>query len=400
MSDLERLLAAFESGALLRPSALVENVVDLSRALATVAGVKPMPPSHGSPRIANMIGNPDHLVFVLADGLGLDLVESLAPDAFLRTHLAAELQTVFPSATASAVTSFATGEWPGIHGITGWWTHLPQLQSAVAILPFVSRGDGRPLAELGVTPEQAFIAPSWMSRVPRDTLALFPEQIVNGAYSAYTAGGKPTRAYRTLGLGVDMVIARVSGATDPTYTYLYTPHVDNHGHMYGALRSETVKAVRELEAEMARLSHGLAKRGRLVLSADHGLLDAPSGAKHRLVPSYDLTGALRFPPSGDARVLFFHLKPGGLERVRESLRRSLGESFLVISVEEAEELKLFGPDPIAIEARHRLGDMVAISRGADVVEYQPSGVAGRVTLEASQHSGLSPAEMRVPLVLA
>ena len=123
MSDLDELLSAFDGGLLLRPSHLVPNVVDLARALASLADAPDVAPSHNSDAVERLIGHADHLVFVLADGMGTEQVEALPEDAFLRLHLRAELQTVFPSSTAPAVTSFATGEWPE-HAVTSG--HVPR----------------------------------------------------------------------------------------------------------------------------------------------------------------------------------------------------------------------------------------------------------------------------------
>ena len=110
--------------------------------------------------------------------------------------------------------------------------------------------------------------------------------------------------------------------------------------------------------------------------------------------------ALRFPPTGDARVLYFHIRNGAESEIRRTLEQRLGERFLLITVDEAEDLELFGPEPISDLTRSRLGDMIAISKGQDVIEYEPAGATGRVMMEESHHSGLTPSEMRVPLVLA
>ena len=75
MSDLDRLLEAFESGALLRPDAADPNFIDLVRAVAALAGVDHLERSPNSEAMSAMIGQPEHLVFVLADGLGTHFIE-------------------------------------------------------------------------------------------------------------------------------------------------------------------------------------------------------------------------------------------------------------------------------------------------------------------------------------
>ena len=87
MSDVDRLLAWFESGALVRPDAGVPNTVDLSRAIASLCGAPGIELSPPAQRVADAIGRADHLVFVMADGLGMNLVEHLPQDSFFRPHV-------------------------------------------------------------------------------------------------------------------------------------------------------------------------------------------------------------------------------------------------------------------------------------------------------------------------
>lgn len=400
MSDVEKLLARFESGALLRPTSDVPNIVDLARALAWLVGTADVELTPVAVELANLIGPCDHLIFILADGLGLNLVEMLPGSSFLVRHLAAELRAVFPSTTAVALTSIATGVWPNRHGVTGQWTHLPEIRNAGALLPFTTRAGGQSLRTLGVTPECAFPLPSLLCGVGRDTLALLPASIAESVYSAYFCGRQPRRGYTLLAEAVDLALERVRSAEAPTYTYIYTPRIDLEAHRSGTRQQGVRAALGELEHEVERLAEGLAGSGRIVLSADHGLLDTPAAATHWMRPSVDLFDVLRVPPSGDARVMYLHVRDGAGERLRRSFRASYGERFFLISVEEAEQLELFGPGPLAPHTRTRLGDLIVVSSGVDMIEYAPTRSTGRLLSQAAHHSGLTPAEMRVPLVLA
>src|SRR5215831_7235587 len=198
MSDLDKLLAKFARGELLRPDPSVSNVVDLARALAALAGARCAEPTPGAAELAELIGPADHLVFVLADGLGLNLLEALPENAFLRRHLARELRSVFPSTTATVLTTFATGEWPNRHGVTGQWTHLTEIQGTAALLPFAARSGGRSLAHLGIGVKQAFPATPLFGKMSRDVLALFPSRLVNSTSSTYFSGSQPRLGYETL----------------------------------------------------------------------------------------------------------------------------------------------------------------------------------------------------------
>lgn len=400
MNDLERLTEKFKSGAFLRPDPEVPNIVDLARALGSIGGAPEVPLTAGATRLAQVIGDAEHLVFVLADGFGLEMVERLPRDSFLVTHLVEALRTVFPSASPVALTTFATGEWPARHGVTGWWTHLPEITGAAMLLPFLKRSSGAALTPSELTPEQAFQLPALMGGMRRDALALFPEAICNSVSSEYYSGGRPRQPYRSLAEAVDSVVERVRGAGVPTYTYLYTPRIDEDAHAYGTARLEVEGALRQLDSEMGRLRAGLPAHSRVVVSADHGLMDTPAPGKHRFRFTGHLAEALLFPPTGDARALFLHAREGEEDRVRSLFRERYRDRFILLSVGEAQDAGLLGPDPIGAGVAGRFGDLVAISGGTDILEYVPGGGSARTLPQVAHHSGLTPAEMLVPLIVA
>lgn len=399
LSDLATLRDMLAAGQLICPSPERASLVDLARALAAAAGAEGVPVSPGVADLVERIGPSEHLVFILADGLGMNLLEELPPDAFLRRHLVRELTSVFPSTTATALTTLATGAWPGQHGVTGQWTHLARVGGTAALLPFAARAGGKPLTDLGVDLEDAFPLPSLLSRVRRDTLALFPARLVNGASSIYFSGNRARRGYETLSEAVKIIHERVSAATTPTYTYLYSPRIDAEAHFLGVDHPGVRAVVGEMNGVVERLAADVGRSARVVLCADHGLLNAPVSARHSLKPTADLFNLLRCTPSGDDRVQYFHLCEGAEERLRERLKAQFGDSFLLLAVGEAEEEGLFGPEPISPRVRDRFGDLLFVSRGADVVEYVPSRQVGRRVDLNAYHSGLSADEMRVPLII-
>ena len=120
----------------------------------------------GAPRVgipearllpAHQIGRARHVVLLMLDGLGYEYLVSYR-DALLRRYLLGELTSVFPSATAIAVTTFATGMTPRQHGVTGWHMYMEELDRVCTVLPFrdrVTRDAGSFIAalEAGVVTE-------------------------------------------------------------------------------------------------------------------------------------------------------------------------------------------------------------------------------------------------------
>ena len=102
------------AGELLRPDPDVPNFLDLSRALGAACGVRGLTLSANARAIADRLEEHEHIVFVLADGLGLDMIEQGGDSAnVLRAHLSMELRAIFPASTVVALTTLMTGRVAG-----------------------------------------------------------------------------------------------------------------------------------------------------------------------------------------------------------------------------------------------------------------------------------------------
>ena len=399
MGDLERVRGWIDTGRLLPPSADLPNPVDLARVLATRGGVEGVEAGAGGAAIADTIAPAAHCVFVLVDGLGLELLERLPPDAFLRRRCVLELRAVFPSTTAAALTSLATGEWPASHGVPAWWTYLPEWQLTATVLPFVERFSERPLPELGVSAERVFVAAPLLPRYEVAVRSFLPRRIAESAYSAYVRGTTPVRGYGKLADGVDAVLDFVRGAGAPTFSYLYTEQVDAAAHSDGPEAGSVRSALAEVDGELERLASELAGWARIVVSADHGMLSVPDGGKSILRPGDELLELLVVPPFGEPRVPFFLPRPEQRERFQACFGERFGDRFALLTQEEAAALQLFGPLPPSAELRARFGDFIALAERSHVLIYQEEAEGGAASLRG-YHAGLTPTEMRIPLIVA
>ncbi len=400
--ETDRLRALFARGTLLPPvDSGTPSTADLAVVLARTAGhPDPGPPTDAGASLAAEIGPAPHLVFALVDGLGTALLERLPPAAFLRRHLRRELRAIFPSTTATALTTLATGRWPATHAITGWWTHLPDAGLTAAVLPFTERFSGRPLTESGLSAADVFPTPTLIPHYPRRAASILPAAISESVYSRYVRGSTPGRGYGAVAEGGQAALAHVRASAAASYTYLYVSTVDSAAHRTGPDSRDTLAALAEIDAVLARVAAGLPPGGRLVVSADHGLIRVPPERRHVLDWNDPLLGFLAAPPSGEPRVPLFHLRPGAdADAFARAFRQRLGEWFLLLRPAEVEAIRLLGPEPLAPRTRARLGDFLAIAPGPDVLFSRTHGVEGVERL-TGYHGGLSPAEMRAPLIVA
>ncbi len=393
MSDVPRLLAAFDDGSLIRPSADVPNTVDLARAVASLCGATDLDLNVAARDLAQGIGDHDHIVFVLVDGLGMHLVDQEERDSVIRANNKATLHAVFPTSTAPSLTSIATGEWPATHAIPGWFTYIPDAKITATILPFVERFSKEDARKHGLTVEGAFPTPALGARMTRTHLRVVPKHINGSVYSLYSSSGAPSIGYSSLRAGVNAVIDAIATAKAPSYTYLYIPFVDTAQHERGIDSKSTRRAMKLVRSRLEMLAEGIRGRSRIVLTADHGQIEIEDARQTILAHDDPMLDMLRVAPSCEPRVPAFHVKPGMSSQFEDVFRARFGDRFALLTIDEADDLRFFGPQPLSAEMRRRLGDYVGIALDADMVS---------LPLERPMlgfHGGLMPDEVRVPLVI-
>lgn len=394
--ELEEL---FERGVLVRPSDSKPNLVHLVRAMARVAGVEDVPRSGPVDELVQMVDGPEHLVFVLLDGLGMNVVRRLPEDAFVVRHLRGQLNATCPSTTACALTSVATGAYPNRHAVTGWFTHLPEFELTAMILPFAERFSSQPLVKRGIRPEDVLPLSPICARMKREPLTLVPAYIANTTYNVYSRGGTEGAGYESLTDGISKVIQNVMGADGPTYTHLYLHDIDTLCHHVGVNHDTVVPLVMGIDLELQRLATALAGRARIVVTADHGLIDVPKPEQALLLAGDPMLELLVVPPSGDARMPIFHVREGEREAFVATFRERFADRMVLVDVDAAESMELFGPGAMSPVARRRFGDFVAVPFKAMTLAYHPPHKP-LTDLYLAVHAGLSPEEMTVPLCIA
>jgi hypothetical protein len=397
MDEVKRVLKWFEEGRLVRPGSS-DNIVDLIHAIAAVCGANGVKTSPRSAALAEKIGVHDHVLFVLIDGLGLQLLRDLSrrQPGFLQNAVVHPLLSVYPSTTAVAITSLATGAYPCKHGIPGWWTYFEELNATAEILPFVERFSKRSMLEFGAKSEEIFNVPSLLPRFKHSPFVVTRTYIANSIYSRYWSGESPSCGYERVSDGVDQAIKHINEATAPSYTHLYLPQLDEMCHRHGVDHADVQQLFEMLDSEMERLHLKTQGKVRMIISADHGHVNRQ---QDRHIHDGDpILALLKCPPSGEPSVPVFHVRPGQEQALRDEFARAFGDIFALLSIQEVEDLRLLGPEPLSPSARAHFGDFVGIPQAPNTIHYIHPHV--KTHIHRGIHAGMTPGEMWVPLMLA
>ncbi len=338
------------------------------------------------------------IVVIVIDGLGYRYLKEIWGSGFLAEHLLGQLTSVFPSTTASALTTLATGQPPLRHGATGWFTYLPELGSIANILKAEPRHGGGKYPWFRGQPDTLLKSPSLFSKLRATCMAVVPEDIAGSRFQQSLSCGARVVGFRGLG-GFCRAIDRSLRATKAdTFITGYWPDLDGLAHRFGVYHGRVRDHYHRIEQALRRLCLRHRQEGTLfIIIADHGLVDTPERQTIDVRDHPALASTLLMPLCGEPRAAYCYLLRQRTEDFKDYIAERLGSSCLLLTRREAIAAGLFGPGRPEPWFEGRVGDCLLImKKGWAIRDFLPG--EPRIFLK-SGHGGLTPDEILVPLMV-
>jgi hypothetical protein len=328
---------------------------------------------------------PAYVVF-LVDGLGLLQLEAHAEEApYLHGLLTDSSHGTagVPSTTATSLTSLGTGLPTGAHGVVGFSSRIPgtdQLLYALAWSKDVDPYEWQP--HTTVFSRMAALGIEVTSVNKREFQG-------SGLTEASSRGAEFVGADR---LGERFVAVQAATRTRPSVAYMYEGDLDWTGHRYGVDSPQWRAQLAMIDMAAQRFREELPADVRVVVVADHGMVDATDQIDIDAIDGMRDGIALI---GGEARLRYLYCANGAVDEVAARWRETLGESAEVVVRDEAIARGWFGD--VAPAVRPRLGDVVVAARGETlVVSMRDNPYEARLV---GMHGSLTPAEMLIPVLV-
>jgi hypothetical protein len=333
---------------------------------------------------------PDASAYVvfLVDGLGAELLARHASSApFLAEQMdgASAATAGVPSTTATSLTSLGTGLPPGAHGLVGYTSRIPGTDKLLNALMW----------DNDVDPREWQPSPTAFGTL---SSAGLPVTVVNkrefrgsGLTEAGSRGATFVGADR---VGERIVAVAEAAAVSPSLTYCYDGDVDWTGHRFGVDSHEWREQLTMIDYEAERLREALPPSARLVIVADHGMVDSPASARIDVESVHELRDGVSLI-GGEARFRHLYCAGGAVPSVVQTWSALLGDRAVVLSREDAIGRGWFGA--VTPSVLPRLGDVVVACTG-DTTILDPATFPYEHKM-VGFHGSLTPEEMLIPLIV-
>jgi hypothetical protein len=316
----------------------------------------------------------------------------------------APLTSVSPSTTSTALPTLWSGLSPAEHGMVGyelWLKEYGVVANMITHSPFRVRGD---LGSAGFKAEEALPGPTLGSSFRSHGIEPTAFQHYTIAQSGLSRMFLKDTTVRAFGTAVDLMVNLrqliEAGPQKRQFIAVYWSQVDNFSHNYGPDDERPAAEFQHFSQALenyflAQLSPAARNETLIVLAADHGQILTPVDPHYDLKSHPNLDRRLHMLPTGENRMVYFHIRPGQLEAVREYLERSFLGQFVQLDPGYAIQQGLFGPGDPHPRLKDRVGDLLALPKEPAYLWWGPeeSPIIGR-------HGGLTSEEMLVPLLAA
>jgi len=335
------------------------------------------------------------IVLLIIDGLGDRYLGRAGAGGALLARRRGALTAVFPSTTASAITTSYTGWTPLEHGLTGWFTLFGEAGCVGSPLPYQRRGDKAPL---GVAPARLYRAPPLVDGLARRSIVVSYRPIIDSTYNLHHCGGAERRAYDRLDGLVAETVAAVKSSPEPKFVYAYWPEFDALSHRHGNGSPEARAHFTALDAAFGELVTRLAGTDALVVAtADHGFIDSVGADALDFADAPGLSALLRYPLCGESRIALCHVQEGRVPEFVARARDWLGGRARVCASAELADEGWFGGGDVHPRFAERIGDVALLMHGlATVKDWTPGEPRHR---HVGHHGGASADEMLIPLIV-
>jgi predicted AlkP superfamily pyrophosphatase or phosphodiesterase len=177
-------------------------------------------------------------------------------------------------------------------------------------------------------------------------------------------------------------------------TYVYDGDLDWTGHRYGVDSPQWRAQLAAIDASVEQLREALDPGVRLVVVADHGMIDSPVSSRIDVDEHLELRSGVHLL-GGEARFRHLYCAGGAVEDVLATWRGHLGDRAEVLSRDEAIERGWFGP--VVSQVRPRLGDVVVAAR--DDVAVMSTTDFPYENMLIGLHGSLTAVEMEIPILV-
>lgn len=283
----------------------------------------------------------DNVVLFLVDALWYNWLEQYWKDSFLYSKLKWSYTSVFPSTTATAITTINTWFTASEHAIMWWNMYSREIWWIMQILPWKHK-----ISKASIWDEflitEVIVKDSFYSESSKDVIIVTSENFDASRFNDFYDKNAVKYKYDNLSSCFTQTLNAVNHNTNKKYISVYWGLFDKLCHDYWVDSKEVFDHFQEMDKEFRYLESKLKEINTLIIvTADHWQLNCPTVIN--LKDEYKhINDMLLLPMAWEQRYQYCYVKHWLLTDFYNAVKNELGFMSDIFTKEEVLEQKLFG----------------------------------------------------------
>ncbi len=337
--------------------------------------------------------NYKNIVFIILDGMGEHILESVSKNGFFKNHEISCITSVYPSTTTAALTTYYSGKSPYESGWIAWSQYFKEYGRALDMLSHKESYQNDTLEN---------------SRVDVFKEIVNYESVFDKIEKAYpnvkayeiTPDYSDVRSKRSIRAnsveGICENIKMICSDDGEKFIMAYCDNPDGLLHKYGCNSEEVKYMIQESEEKIEKMCKTLSDDTIVIISADHGHKDI--NKVYNLLDYPYIQDCLIMPPSLEPRSVAFWVKEDRKKEFEELFNKEFSKDFLLLTKEKVLENNLLGFGIKHKKIDDFIGNYMALSISDAIIKLETYLSEGK-KVKKSTHCGLTKEEMEVPLIV-
>lgn len=368
------------------------NILDLTNYLYKQKGlIKNKALNKKDAYLKEIIPNNKHILFVISDGTGSNIINKLDNNAILKKNKKTDLITLFPSTTACVLTSVVTNSTPLKHGIWGWFNYKKKTNLNYYTILYKDRETDKSLDELDYKYEDIFLKKSLLNNKKKNINILFSYSIYNSNYSKFVANDNLRYSYENYRDIVEFMKINCS-TKEESFTYLYIPDIDTLEHINGIDSKKVFDKLKEIDLLIEEIAN--IPDLTIVFTADHG----QSNVSKEVILDLDKYNKYFYAlPSIDIGTTSYFVKSSMEEEFKKEFNNDFECKMLLFKKEDILK-NIYKNKKINQEAFDNLGEYISICKKDYYLINSYEKLKHNECIKGN-HTGLTTDELIIPLIV-
>ncbi len=373
------------------------SLVNVSNSILAHFGCRTLHPVYPFEKwIPGLFDNINKVIIFLIDALGLhSLQRVLRKEDFFDQKNILYATSVFPTTTSASISSLLTATTPIEHGILGYILYLKEVGALVNMIELSSPTLGK--VSTNFASKEILLSETIFEKILTAGVkgcVLTSKNIRSSGFSNLIHTGASIKSYQSFG-DLFFKLKEILQEDGKVFGFVYWGLLDSIGHKMGvdseAFENELYWLLKMIQKQVIPF---IENDTLLMIMGDHGQIATPWENEIWWSWKDEISTFFTLPPGGEMRMM--HIYTRQPREVIEYIREIYSDKAMVLTRDEAIQMRLFGDTHCKKESLERIGDIILIARWNYSFYFK---FTGREESLKSKHGGLSLDELIVPLIL-